>query len=200
LRKGGARCPVLTSSCCKLIGSYSLSAVVGSVRVISANIRELRTTYERNSSNISQCTVGVLPDLRQPRSLDLHPSSPIWHCSCGENTGKWGRTTQTKSCTDSKVGRYKDKRPLFSTAANSPFFRFLPFKSMASTGGLVLIRNTGSEGEGASRGNTRVRSRVACRACNHRKVRCDVTRTGIPCSNCLHEGGTCEVLPRKKHR
>ncbi|KAJ5611175.1 hypothetical protein N7510_007894 [Penicillium lagena] len=44
------------------------------------------------------------------------------------------------------------------------------------------------------------RARAACSACNRRKVRCDVTQTGIPCSNCQHEAAVCEVLPRKKHR
>jgi hypothetical protein len=57
--------------------------------------------------------------------------------------------------------------------------------------------------DSAPRGNTssqRLRSRVACQGCNRRKVRCDVTQTGVPCSNCQHEAATCEVLPRKKHR
>ncbi|KAH8705838.1 fungal-specific transcription factor domain-containing protein [Talaromyces proteolyticus] len=44
------------------------------------------------------------------------------------------------------------------------------------------------------------RSRVACKTCNRRKVRCDVTQTGPPCSNCEHEAAVCEVLPRKKHK
>ncbi|KAL7920603.1 hypothetical protein ACQKWADRAFT_297968 [Trichoderma austrokoningii] len=47
----------------------------------------------------------------------------------------------------------------------------------------------------------RNRSRVACQNCNQRKVRCDVVRTGgNPCSNCQRDGGSCVVLPRKKHR
>jgi hypothetical protein len=46
----------------------------------------------------------------------------------------------------------------------------------------------------------RIRSRVACQACNRRKVRCDVAQAGLPCSNCKHESGACTVLPRKKHR
>ncbi|KAJ5708971.1 hypothetical protein N7493_010305 [Penicillium malachiteum] len=44
------------------------------------------------------------------------------------------------------------------------------------------------------------RSRVACKPCNRRKVRCDVTQTGSPCTNCQHESAICEVLPRKKHK
>ncbi|KAL7929726.1 hypothetical protein V8C35DRAFT_314642 [Trichoderma chlorosporum] len=47
----------------------------------------------------------------------------------------------------------------------------------------------------------RIRSRVACQPCNQRKVRCDVVQTGRdPCSNCQRDGGSCVVLPRKKHR
>ncbi|CZR58718.1 related to cutinase transcription factor 1 beta [Phialocephala subalpina] len=71
---------------------------------------------------------------------------------------------------------------------------------MANTAGLVPMLNRVPESESPSKSTPRVRARVACRGCNHRKVRCDVTRTGIPCSNCVHEAATCEVLPRKKHR
>ncbi|KAH8125632.1 hypothetical protein LI328DRAFT_151755 [Trichoderma asperelloides] len=47
----------------------------------------------------------------------------------------------------------------------------------------------------------RNRSRVACQACNQRKVRCDVVQTGgNPCSKCQRDGGSCVILPRKKHR
>lgn len=46
----------------------------------------------------------------------------------------------------------------------------------------------------------RLRSKVACQTCHRRKVRCDVSQTGSPCSNCQHETAICEVLPRKKHR
>ncbi|KAK5036637.1 hypothetical protein LTS07_002364 [Exophiala sideris] len=56
--------------------------------------------------------------------------------------------------------------------------------------------NNSSSNNGAQRN----RSRVACQSCNHRKVRCDVTKTGIPCSNCQDHASICEVLPRKKHR
>ncbi|KAJ5536514.1 hypothetical protein N7513_009700 [Penicillium frequentans] len=44
------------------------------------------------------------------------------------------------------------------------------------------------------------RSRVACKPCNQRKIRCDVTQIGPPCTNCQHETAVCEILPRKKHR
>lgn len=71
---------------------------------------------------------------------------------------------------------------------------------MANTSGLVPVLNRVPESKSPSKGTPRVRARVACRGCNHRKVRCDVTRTGIPCSNCVYEAATCEVLPRKKHR
>ena len=55
-------------------------------------------------------------------------------------------------------------------------------------------------GNGGSRGTSRRRSVVACWKCNQRKVRCDVAKIGLPCSNCLHDELGCEVLPRKKHR
>lgn len=44
------------------------------------------------------------------------------------------------------------------------------------------------------------RSRVACKPCNQRKIRCDVTQIGPPCTNCQHETAVCEILPRKKHK
>ncbi|VTT68198.1 unnamed protein product [Fusarium fujikuroi] len=49
-------------------------------------------------------------------------------------------------------------------------------------------------------GIRRIRSRVACQACNKRKVKCDVAETSRPCSNCQRGGQDCIVLPRKKYR
>ncbi|KAF5241567.1 hypothetical protein FANTH_9078 [Fusarium anthophilum] len=49
-------------------------------------------------------------------------------------------------------------------------------------------------------GIQRIRSRVACQACNKRKVKCDVAKTSPPCSNCQRGGEDCIVLPRKKYR
>ncbi|KAK6371561.1 hypothetical protein LTS17_008812 [Exophiala oligosperma] len=43
------------------------------------------------------------------------------------------------------------------------------------------------------------RSAVACQRCKARKVRCSVTATGHPCTNCTQDDTRCEVLPRKKH-
>lgn len=39
----------------------------------------------------------------------------------------------------------------------------------------------------------RKRAPRACNICRGRKVRCDVSRTGIPCSNCLRASATCAV-------
>jgi len=90
--------------------------------------------------------------------------------------------------------------PIPSSMPRQTLLSNLPFNSMANNVRVVPVVNPGSENDSPSKGTSRLRSRVACRACNHRKVRCDVTRTGIPCSNCVHETATCEVLPRKKHR
>jgi hypothetical protein len=72
--------------------------------------------------------------------------------------------------------------------------------TMANIGGPRPIPELESDNGSPGKGPSRIRSRVACRGCNQRKVRCDVTRTGLPCSNCVHDATTCEVLPRKKHR
>lgn len=39
---------------------------------------------------------------------------------------------------------------------------------------------------------------VACVNCRGRKVRCDTSITGIPCSNCSHFDEFCSVAPRKR--
>jgi hypothetical protein len=39
----------------------------------------------------------------------------------------------------------------------------------------------------------RHRSTVACQNCRRRKVRCSVTVTGIPCSNCIQDRTTCTI-------
>ncbi|UKZ67054.1 uncharacterized protein TrAtP1_008217 [Trichoderma atroviride] len=43
------------------------------------------------------------------------------------------------------------------------------------------------------------RAKHACRECNIRRVRCDVTEKQ-PCSNCLAAGASCEILPSRRGR
>ncbi|KAI5458625.1 fungal-specific transcription factor domain-containing protein [Mariannaea sp. PMI_226] len=45
----------------------------------------------------------------------------------------------------------------------------------------------------------RVRAKHACRVCNSRRVRCNVTDVH-PCSNCRDSGAECEVLPSRRGR
>lgn len=40
----------------------------------------------------------------------------------------------------------------------------------------------------------------ACGSCKARKVRCDVVKTGFPCSDCRSEGYECTIPERKKRR
>lgn len=40
----------------------------------------------------------------------------------------------------------------------------------------------------------------ACGSCKVRKVRCDVVKTGFPCSDCRSEGYECTIPERKKRR
>ncbi|KAG7150210.1 Cutinase transcription factor 1 beta like protein [Verticillium longisporum] len=47
---------------------------------------------------------------------------------------------------------------------------------------------------------TRKRAPKACLKCRSRKVRCDVTRTGQPCTNCRLDDRDCAVIPRVKVR
>lgn len=45
----------------------------------------------------------------------------------------------------------------------------------------------------------RKRSAVACTKCHQRKVRCDVSNIGLPCSNCVHDRAVCKApLQRDK--
>ncbi|KAH7159612.1 N-terminal binuclear Zn cluster-containing/DNA binding domain-containing protein [Dactylonectria estremocensis] len=45
----------------------------------------------------------------------------------------------------------------------------------------------------------RARAKQACRECNARRVRCNVTESN-PCSNCQTSGAKCEVLPSRRGR
>ncbi|KAH6984549.1 fungal-specific transcription factor domain-containing protein [Ilyonectria sp. MPI-CAGE-AT-0026] len=45
----------------------------------------------------------------------------------------------------------------------------------------------------------RARAKHACRECNSRRVRCNVTESH-PCSNCQTSGAKCEVLPSRRGR
>lgn len=44
----------------------------------------------------------------------------------------------------------------------------------------------------------RPRSKVACRECRRRKVRCDVYQRGVPCTNCHLDSSDCAVLKRRR--
>ena len=37
------------------------------------------------------------------------------------------------------------------------------------------------------------RSAVACSKCRLRKIRCDVSHIGVPCSNCVHDRAICKA-------
>ncbi|KAK2043498.1 hypothetical protein LZ31DRAFT_468219 [Colletotrichum somersetense] len=50
-----------------------------------------------------------------------------------------------------------------------------------------------------SEGSTKARAKQACRVCNSRRVRCNVTERH-PCSNCEASQATCEVLPSRRGR
>ena len=43
-------------------------------------------------------------------------------------------------------------------------------------------------------------ARGACQRCRMRKLRCDVLRKGMPCSNCVPNGNECIYLPSKRRR
>ncbi|KAG6000270.1 hypothetical protein E4U21_005631, partial [Claviceps maximensis] len=45
----------------------------------------------------------------------------------------------------------------------------------------------------------KTRAKHACRECNARRVRCNVTEVQ-PCSNCASSGVECEVLPSRRGR
>ncbi|KAF4966608.1 hypothetical protein FSARC_5728 [Fusarium sarcochroum] len=49
-----------------------------------------------------------------------------------------------------------------------------------------------------SQGVKRRRARKACAECNRRKVRCDLSDVGLPCTNCLDDGVVCDIPHRKK--
>jgi hypothetical protein len=44
----------------------------------------------------------------------------------------------------------------------------------------------------------RSRAPNACRGCRDRKIKCDVSRVGIPCQNCAHAKIDCSVPSRKR--
>lgn len=44
------------------------------------------------------------------------------------------------------------------------------------------------------------RSAVACTTCRRRKIRCDVTVSGAPCTNCHHENDRCVTVNQKRPR
>ena len=53
------------------------------------------------------------------------------------------------------------------------------------------------EDEGARK--KRKRSAVACIGCHRRKVRCNVSWQGIPCSNCVEDGVSCDIYRKEAY-
>ncbi|KAK5174971.1 uncharacterized protein LTR77_000107 [Saxophila tyrrhenica] len=45
----------------------------------------------------------------------------------------------------------------------------------------------------------RKRSAIACIACHDRKVRCNAASQGLPCSNCVEDGVSCDIYRRETH-
>ena len=77
---------------------------------------------------------------------------------------------------------------------------FMPRRSESTEPNLTEDNVDAQDVDTSTASLSRARSRVACQACHRRKVRCDVTKTSVPCTNCQHDDARCEVLPRKKHR
>lgn len=50
-------------------------------------------------------------------------------------------------------------------------------------------------GKAASR--PRIRAKKACKSCNVRRVRCDVTE-GRPCTNCKNANASCELMDSRR--
>lgn len=52
----------------------------------------------------------------------------------------------------------------------------------------------------SSTGRKKKRASKACSCCRARKIRCDVLKTGVPCTKCQLDGFDCLVQARKKRR
>lgn len=59
------------------------------------------------------------------------------------------------------------------------------------------FRSDDAKSRKAARRTRPRRAPVACVTCRGRKVRCDTSITGIPCSNCSHFNEVCYVAPKK---
>lgn len=46
----------------------------------------------------------------------------------------------------------------------------------------------------------RLRSSIACRKCHHRRVKCDASTRGLPCSNCETAAEDCQFIESKRGR
>jgi len=44
----------------------------------------------------------------------------------------------------------------------------------------------------------RQRAANACTECHHRKVRCDVSRSGLPCTNCKTDSKVCTIKESRR--
>lgn len=69
-------------------------------------------------------------------------------------------------------------------------------------GDVSLDDDDGPPAPGASKQSrlNRRRSRKACYSCHARKVRCDVTHRGAPCTNCKDDHVPCIIRERKNRR
>ncbi|CUS15333.1 unnamed protein product [Tuber aestivum] len=101
--------------------------------------------------------------------------------------------------------------PSLTSSCSPPYLETLPIlnhPSLALGGTTTLTSKFGGEDGGdhktssSSNGKTkRKRSMIACKHCNERRVRCDASTIGLPCSNCQHSGkGECQFIESKRVR
>ncbi|KAH6881101.1 fungal-specific transcription factor domain-containing protein [Thelonectria olida] len=55
-------------------------------------------------------------------------------------------------------------------------------------------------GTAVSSSRSRKRAAAACHACHARKVRCSISQTGTPCTNCSLDNVSCQARPRQPQR
>ncbi|KAG0131989.1 putative fungal-specific transcription factor [Tuber indicum] len=100
--------------------------------------------------------------------------------------------------------------PSSTSSCSPPYLEALPILHHPSLalGTTPIISTFGGEdgGDHKSSSNTnaktkRKRSMIACKNCNERRVRCDASTIGLPCSNCQHSGkGECQFIESKRVR
>lgn len=156
----------------------------------------LASIHPNSYASHSQGQVPVLPSQQQPSSPDDSLTNIIGHeRRRRQSSGSAGDCGTSSSPTSSaSSGLQILSSDSVGNSSSTPTSRVV---RMVTPSGSAASSSTGATAVKAKR----KRSMIACKNCNERRVRCDGSITGLPCTTCKSAGRTdCAFIDSKRVR